>query len=138
MRASCRLQATVVNSKPTTRGRRQAEPTAAQFNVMAAGLEAAARRGMARIGDVAHGLQTPLTTIEGYVEGLLDGVVEPEPETWAVLHAEVGWLRRLVTELQELSHAEVRQLPVHLVIGRRAGLVAQVLAHRSLPTRISS
>ena len=77
---------------------------------------------------MAHGLQTPLATIEGYVEGLLDGVVEPEPGTWAVVHAEGGRLRRLVTEVQALSRAEVRQRPVHLVIGRRAALVAQALA----------
>src|SRR5581483_3562419 len=87
---------------------------AMQFNTMAAELEAAERRRVALIGDVAHELRTPLATIEGYTEGLLDGVVAPNPETWALLHDEAGRLRRLVQELQELSRAEARQLPLQL------------------------
>jgi signal transduction histidine kinase len=83
-----------------------------QFNTMATELEAAERRRVALIGDVAHELRTPLATIEGYAEGLLDGVVEPGPETWAVIHDEVRRLRRLVQDLQELSRAEARQLPL--------------------------
>ena len=86
---------------------------AAQFNTMAGELEQDERRRVALIGDVAHELRTPLATIEGYAEGLLDGVVEPGPETWALLHAEAGRLRRLVQDLQELSRAEARQLALH-------------------------
>ena len=82
---------------------------AAQFNIMATELEAAERRRVALIGDVAHELRTPLSTIEGYLEGLLDDMVKPSVETWAVLHDEVGRLRRLV---QELSRAEAHQLSI--------------------------
>jgi two-component system sensor histidine kinase BaeS len=101
---------------------------ATQFNIMAAELESAERRRVALIGDVAHELRTPLATIEGYTEGLLDGVVEPGAETWALLHDEVGRLRRLVQDLQELSRAEARQLPLHLRPCDPAELVGQALA----------
>ena len=101
---------------------------AMQFNTMAAELEAAERRRVALIGDVAHELRTPLATIEGYTEGLLDGVVAPGAETWALLHDEVGRLRRLVQDLQELSRAEARQLPLHIRPVDPAALVAQALA----------
>jgi signal transduction histidine kinase len=67
---------------------------------------------VALIGDVAHELRTPLATMEGYTEGLLDGVVEPSVATWALLHDEVGRLRRLVQDLQDLSRAEAHQLPL--------------------------
>lgn len=87
---------------------------AEQFNMMAIALEAAERRRVALINDVAHELRTPLATIEGYTEGLLDGVVAPSPETWAVLHDEAGRLRRLVQELQEVSRVEARQLRLHI------------------------
>jgi signal transduction histidine kinase len=109
-------------------GRDEFATLATQFNTMAAELEAAERRRVALIGDVAHELRTPLATIEGYTEGLLDGVVEPAPETWAVLHDEVGRLRRLVAELQELSRAEARQLPLHLTPAAPAELLAQAVA----------
>jgi signal transduction histidine kinase len=101
---------------------------AMQFNTMAAELEAAERRRVALIGDVAHELRTPLATIEGYTEGLLDGVVAPGDATWALLHDEVGRLRRLVQELQELSRAEARQLPLHQHPCDPGELVGQALA----------
>ena len=82
----------------------------ASFNLMASSLEEVERRRLALIGDVAHELRTPLSTIEGYAEGLLDGVVEASPETYALLHREAGRLRRLVDDLQELSRAEAMQL----------------------------
>ena len=100
---------------------------AAQFNTMATELEAAERRRVALIGDVAHELRTPLATIEGYTEGLLDGVVAPGAETWALLHDEAGRLRRLVQELQELSRAEARQLPLQLRACPPAELVDQAV-----------
>ncbi|KPV54968.1 histidine kinase [Kouleothrix aurantiaca] len=100
---------------------------ARQFNTMAAELEAAERRRIALIGDMAHELRTPLATIEGYTEGLLDGVVEPGDATWALLHDEVGRLRRLVQDLQELSRAEARQLPLQLRPCQVAELVDQAI-----------
>jgi signal transduction histidine kinase len=86
---------------------------AVAFNTMAAELEAVERRRVALIGDVAHELRTPLATIEGYTEGVLDGVVAPSEETWALIHDEVGRLKRLVADLQELSRAEAKQLVLH-------------------------
>ncbi len=100
---------------------------AQQFNIMAAELEAAERRRVALIGDVAHELRTPLATIEGYAEGLLDGVVEPGAETWAILHEEARRLRKLVQELQELSRAEARQLHLHLAPIKPAELVKRAI-----------
>jgi signal transduction histidine kinase len=85
---------------------------AASFNEMAGSLEQTERRRLELIGDIAHELRTPIATLEGYLEGLLDGVVEPSPPTWARLHDEAGRLRRLVDDLQELSRAEARQIPL--------------------------
>ena len=83
---------------------------AASFNDMAGALEQTERRRVELVGDVAHELRTPVATLEGYMEGLLDGVVESSPETWAKLHAEADRLRRLVDDLQELSRVEARQI----------------------------
>ena len=85
---------------------------AISFNAMAAALEETERRRLALVGDVAHEIRTPLATLEASLEGLLDGVVEPSPQTWATLHDEVGRLRRLADDLQELSRAEARQIPL--------------------------
>jgi signal transduction histidine kinase len=87
---------------------------AASFNSMAGALERAERHRLDLVGDVAHELRTPIATLEGYLEGLLDGVVEPNERTWAKLHDEAGRLRRLVDDLQELSRAEARQIQLSL------------------------
>lgn len=83
---------------------------AAGFNEMAGALEATERRRLELIGDVAHELRTPIANLQGYLEGLLDGVVEPSDRTWTFLHGEAGRLGRLVDDLQDLSRAEARQI----------------------------
>jgi two-component system, OmpR family, sensor histidine kinase BaeS len=95
---------------------------------MATELEATEHRRVALIGDVAHELRTPLATIEGYTEGVLDGVVAPTEETWALIYDEVGRLTRLVGDLQVLSRAEARQLPLHAVTLVPGELIAQAQA----------
>jgi two-component system sensor histidine kinase BaeS len=99
---------------------------AASFNEMAASLENTERRRLELVGNVAHELRTPIATLEGYLEGLLDGVVTPSADTWATLHTEAGRLRRLVDDLQELSRAEARQLPIAPISVAPASIVEEV------------
>ncbi|MCC6175264.1 MAG: HAMP domain-containing histidine kinase [Chloroflexi bacterium] len=88
---------------------------AESFNALAATLEATERRRLELIGDVAHELRTPVATLQVYLEGLLDGVVEPNEDTWAQMHDETGRLRRLIDDLQELSRAEAHQLSMDMM-----------------------
>jgi signal transduction histidine kinase len=112
--ASRRIAAGDYRERVVGGGPNELSQLAASFNEMAAELEGAERRRLELIGDVAHELRTPIATIEGYVEGLLDGVVPPTERTWAKLHAEAGRLHRLAEDLQQLSRAEARQLALVL------------------------
>jgi len=85
---------------------------AASFNQMSSSLEAIERRRLQLVGDVAHELRTPLSTLDGYLEGLQDGVVQATPQTFALLQRETRRLTRLVGDLSELWRAEARQLPL--------------------------
>jgi signal transduction histidine kinase len=87
---------------------------ASSFNGMAVSLEATERRRLRLVGDVAHELRTPLATLDGYLEGLEDGVVVADPETLQLLRRETGRLTRLVDDLQDLWRAEARELPLQL------------------------
>jgi signal transduction histidine kinase len=80
------------------------------FNQMAQSLarQETLRRNM--LADIAHELRTPLTVIRGDLEGLLDGLFEPTPETLASLQEETLLLARLVDDLQALAQAEAGQL----------------------------
>lgn len=101
---------------------------ASTFNAMAGSLEATERRRIELVGDVAHELRTPLTTLDGYLEGLQDGVVRPDPETWALLRGETGRLSRLVSDLSELWHAEAHQLPLTVETLDAIDVAADVVA----------
>jgi histidine kinase len=79
---------------------------ALSFNEMAQRLEQTENMRRQLIGDVAHELRTPLTTIRGSVEGLIDGVLPPEIETFQQIYKEAERLGRLVEDLQELSRVE--------------------------------
>ncbi len=74
---------------------------ALSFNQMAAQLERIEQMRQRLIGDVAHELHTPLTTIKGTAEGLIDGVLIPEPEVFLQIYREADRLQRLVQDLQE-------------------------------------
>ena len=87
---------------------------AESFNTMAASLESTERRRLQLVGDVAHELRTPIATVDGYLEGLEDGVIKPSDPTWKLLRGETSRLARLVNDLQELWRAEARQLPLSL------------------------
>jgi histidine kinase len=79
---------------------------AQSFNQMAASLEQTETMRLELIGNVAHELRTPLSSIQGYMEGLIDGVVPAEAETFHLVHREADRLQRLVYDLQELSRVE--------------------------------
>ena len=66
------------------------------------------------ISDVSHELNTPLSTLQGYVEGLLDGVIYPTEETWGLMYAETERMRRLVDDLRQLSSAEAGRLALDI------------------------
>jgi two-component system sensor histidine kinase BaeS len=80
------------------------------FNRMAGALASTEQRRQELLADLAHELRTPLATLEGYVEGLSDGVVAADQEAWTVLQAEVVRLGRLAEDLTAVSRAEEQQL----------------------------
>ena len=83
------------------------------FNQMAAQLEESDTLRRQLIGDVTHELTTPLTVIKGSMEGLIDGVLPSEPETFQQVYHEAARLQRLVTDLQELSRVEAGTYELH-------------------------
>lgn len=81
-------------------------------NQLAEALDRTEQRRLALLADVAHELRTPLTTIEGYMEGLLDGVIAPDEQTFTLIRHEAARLQRLTEELGLLSRAEAGELPL--------------------------
>jgi len=79
---------------------------AVSFNQMTLRLEQAEVLRKQLIGDIAHELRTPLTTIKGSLEGLIDGVLPAERDTYHQIYQEAERLQRLVDDLQDLNLVE--------------------------------
>lgn len=79
---------------------------AISFNQMAEKLEKTEKLRRELIGDVTHELRTPLSAIKGSIEGLLDGVLQADVDTFQQIYRETDRLQRLVNDLQELSRVE--------------------------------
>jgi signal transduction histidine kinase len=62
------------------------------------------------VSDLAHEIRNPLSTIEGYMEGLIDGVLPAERETYEAVAREAHRLQRLTRDLSTLSKAQEGEL----------------------------
>jgi signal transduction histidine kinase len=87
---------------------------ATDVNELAAALEETERRRLRLVSEVAHELRTPVTTLKGYLEGLLDGVFEPDVETLAAAIGEARRMERLADDLSALSRAEEGRIDLRL------------------------
>lgn len=84
------------------------------FNEMAHKLSQNEEARKKLVADVAHELRTPLSILQGKLESIQEGVIEPSEKVILELTDEVYRLNRLVKDLQQLSLAEAGKLPLHL------------------------
>ncbi|HEX9467170.1 MAG TPA: HAMP domain-containing sensor histidine kinase [Acidimicrobiia bacterium] len=87
------------------------------INAMAGELEAAQGHERAFLLSVSHDLRTPLTSIRGYADAIVDGTVEgTEARLRAaeVIGTEARRLERLVADLLDLARLDAHQFSLHL------------------------
>lgn len=76
------------------------------FNSMAERLEINDRQRRNMLADVSHELKTPLTIIQGNVEGMLDGMYAADERRLKSVLEETQVLSRLIDDLRTLAQAE--------------------------------
>lgn len=84
------------------------------FNQMTLELEKAETLRKQLIGDIAHELRTPLATIKGSMEGLIDGILPAREDTYHQVYQETERLQRLVDDLQDLNRVESGAIQLNL------------------------
>ncbi|MGI5939858.1 MAG: sensor histidine kinase [Thermoleophilia bacterium] len=94
-------------------GRDEIGRFAIAFNDMAGQLEQTETIRRELLGTISHEIRTPLATVEGYMQGLIDGVVPAEPETYELVRREAARLNRLVTDIERLSRLEAGAEPIN-------------------------
>jgi signal transduction histidine kinase len=86
---------------------------ATSFNSMAHQVQATLNSQQDLVANVSHELKTPLTSIQGFSQALLDGTASDEASRQrasAIIHEEAGRMRRLVDELLDLARLESGQV----------------------------
>ena len=97
---------TVEQSSP-----REVQELALAFNNMAEGLEKSEYRRQEFVANISHELKTPMTTISGYVDGMLDGTIPPERHRhyMGLVSQETKRLSRLVRSMLDISRMQDQQ-----------------------------
>ncbi len=115
---------------------------AESFNQMTYNVAEAQRMQRQLIANVSHELKTPLTSIQGFSQAMLDGVLR-RPEDFnrsaTIIVSEASRMIRLVNGLLDLSQLESRQAALHSVELDLAQILNQCLesfAPRALAVRV--
>ena len=82
------------------------------FNSMADSLQETERQRREFIANVSHELKTPMTTIAGYTDGILDGTIPPERERQylQIISDESRRLSRLVRRMLDISQIQSKEM----------------------------
>ena len=78
------------------------------FNIMAESLEKVDNVRREFISNVSHELRSPITSIKGFITGIIDGVIPKDKENYYlnIVNDEVSRLSRLVNDLLDISTME--------------------------------
>ena len=94
-------------------GPSEVQALARSFNTMAERVEAAQRSQRDFVANVSHELKTPLTSIQGFSQALLDGTAAaPEARNRAarIIHGEAERMHRMADELLTLARFDAGQM----------------------------
>jgi signal transduction histidine kinase len=97
------------------------------FNSMAENLEMAEKQRRSLVADVAHELRTPLSNIQGYLEAVKDGLLQPDDKTVDIIYQQVVHVVQLVEDLRILAMAESGTLRLHRESGSMGELLRQAV-----------
>ena len=103
------------SKRAPTEGAGELRQLSLTFNSMAANLEDAERQRRNLVADVAHELRTPVSNIQGYLEALKDGLLQPDEATITTIHGQVIHLGHLVEDLRLLAQAEAGALQLNRI-----------------------
>ena len=89
------------------------EELALAFNNMASSLQKSEYQRQEFVANVSHELKTPMTTIGGYIDGILDGTIPPERSRhyMQIVSDETKRLSRLVRSMLDISRLQDSGIP---------------------------
>ncbi|WP_304680902.1 cell wall metabolism sensor histidine kinase WalK [uncultured Clostridium sp.] len=97
-------------------GKNEIGELAQSFNTMAQSIEEADNIRKEFISNVSHELRSPITSIKGFVGGILDGVIPRDKENYylKIVYDEIDRLARIVNDLLDISAMESGKFNLHI------------------------
>ena len=97
-----------LSTRAEVTGVNEVRQLAGAFNVMAEKLEQVEESRKEFVANVSHELRSPVTSIHGFVEGMLDGTIpqEESPRYLQIVHDETDRMKRLIADLLQLSRMD--------------------------------
>ena len=91
----------------------EVQDLALAFNNMASSLQQSEYQRQEFVANVSHELKTPMTTIAGFVDGMLDGTIPPERHNYymQLVSNETKRLSRLVRSMLDISRLQDQDIP---------------------------
>ncbi len=101
-------------------GAAEVRAAAEAFNAMSAEVQATQQAQRDFLANVSHDLKTPLTSIQGYAQAIMDGASKDPTHSASIIYDEATRLSRMVAELTDLARLQgggvtMRADPVDLV-----------------------
>lgn len=107
-------------------GAAEMRAVAEAFNRMSEQVEAQQSAQQDFLANVSHDLKTPLTSIQGYAQAIIDGAA-PDPVAAAqIIYEEAARLNRMVTELTDLTRLQAGRLSMQISLVDLSALTAAV------------
>ncbi len=96
------------STRVTVYGKDEVAVLSKAFNDMADSLERLEKMRSSFLASVSHDLRTPMTTISGFIDGIMSGAIPPEnhEQYLQIISSEVHRLSRLVSQLLDVSRLE--------------------------------
>mgnify|MGYP002713137802 CR=1 FL=1 len=117
-----------LNQQAPISGPTEVRSVAVAFNHMSAEVLAAQQAQRDFMANVSHDLKTPLTSIQGYSQAIIDGTAKAPERAAEIIYDEASRLTRMVIQLTDLARMQAGQLSMHKVpvnVGEIARTVAQ-------------
>lgn len=95
-------------------GPKEVRAVAEAFNTMTHEVQSTQQSQRDFLANVSHDLKTPLTSIQGYSQAIIDGAVREPAVAAEVIYSEAGRLTRMVSELTDLARLQAGHVALHL------------------------
>jgi signal transduction histidine kinase len=110
-------------------GPHEIRAVAEAFNRMASEVHTTQQAQRDFMANVSHDLKTPLTSIQGYSQAIMDGTAKDPTRAAAIIYDEAGRLSRMVSDLTELARLQAGALAMQKA-QIDIGQITEAVVHR--------